>query len=61
MAERFKLTDMVGDIVAAYPGAANLFLEKKVDFCCGGARSLEAAARESRHSGEELLMELNRL
>ncbi|MFZ5622739.1 MAG: iron-sulfur cluster repair di-iron protein [Pseudomonadota bacterium] len=42
----FSATQRVGEIVAAFPGASNLFKAYGIDFCCGGGRSLEVALQE---------------
>jgi regulator of cell morphogenesis and NO signaling len=36
----------LGDLVVATPGAAALFERLGIDYCCGGARTLDAACRE---------------
>ena len=38
-------TQSLGAIAAALPGATAVFRRHKLDFCCGGAESLEDAAR----------------
>ncbi|MGO4274547.1 DUF542 domain-containing protein, partial [Paenibacillus sp. TAF58] len=35
-----QLTDRVGDIVTGYPNTAAVFKEYRIDFCCGGNKSL---------------------
>lgn len=44
MIRQFNGTDRIGEIVRAFPGLANLFLERKVDFCCGGDRPIGSGA-----------------
>ncbi len=34
---------MVGDIAAEHPGTIPVFMEMKIDYCCGGRRSLKEA------------------
>jgi regulator of cell morphogenesis and NO signaling len=41
----------LGEIAATLPGATAVFRRHKLDFCCGGAESLEQAAR---HKGVDL-------
>ena len=41
----------IGEIAACLPGATAVFRRHKLDFCCGGAESLEQAAR---HKGIDL-------
>ena len=36
----------LGDIAASLPGATAIFRRHKLDFCCGGAASLDQAARQ---------------
>lgn len=36
----------LGDIVTAYPLTASLFQSLKIDFCCGGERTLRAALKD---------------
>ncbi|HZG17619.1 MAG TPA: iron-sulfur cluster repair di-iron protein [Candidatus Bathyarchaeia archaeon] len=42
----FTGSDLVGEIVAFYPGASNLFAKYKIDFCCGGNRPLSSALQQ---------------
>lgn len=51
--------DKLGDIVAEYPGAGRLFKEARIDFCCGGDRSLREAIRQGTGDENELLRQLN--
>lgn len=55
----FKLTDKIGDIVAIFPGAATLFMDNRIDFCCGGNRPLEEAIENEAVNKGDLLKELN--
>lgn len=59
MTTNFKLTDKIGDIVAIFPGAASLFMDNRIDFCCGGNRPLEEAIENETINKEDLLKELN--
>lgn len=58
--ERTTLTDdsLVGDVVAAYPETAEVFERHQIDFCCGGRRTLRAAAADEEALGR-LLEELD--
>ena len=38
--EAFRSGQSVGDIVTIMPGASEIFLEYKIDFCCGGSKPL---------------------
>lgn len=55
----FDGTDKIGDIVAEFPGASNLFKQYRIDFCCGGDRPLSAALRQRDLHEEEFLGQLN--
>ena len=55
----FKLTDKIGDIVATFPGAASLFMDNRIDFCCGGNRPLQEAIENESINKNDLLKELN--
>ena len=62
----FELKDRVGDIVTKFPGAAEIFQANKIDYCCGGNRSLRLAIEEDSQSenieidSEKLIKELNK-
>jgi regulator of cell morphogenesis and NO signaling len=51
--------DTVGSVVAAFPGASNVFKKYGIDFCCGGNRSLGTVFRQQELNGELVLRELN--
>jgi regulator of cell morphogenesis and NO signaling len=59
MAQTFNGLDKVGEIVAIYPGASNLFKANSIDFCCGGNRTLESVLRKQGIEESEFLAELN--
>jgi regulator of cell morphogenesis and NO signaling len=59
MEPRFYGEERVGDIVADFPGASNLFKEVAIDFCCGGDRTLSDAIRQKNLDKEEILRRLN--
>lgn len=59
MNKKFNQTDKIGDIVTIYPGASNLFLEYRIDFCCGGNRPLIDAIKEKELDENEILSLLN--
>lgn len=58
MSNQFTPNQSVGEIVAAFPGASNLFKKYTVDFCCGGGRPLEKALMSKGINVEEFLTEL---
>ncbi|UOF91650.1 iron-sulfur cluster repair di-iron protein [Fodinisporobacter ferrooxydans] len=55
----YQGTEKIGDIVAEFPGASNIFREYKIDFCCGGNRSLLAVIEKQKLNAEEVLEKLN--
>jgi len=54
----FQPAQRVGEIVAAFPGAANVFKAYGIDFCCGGNRSLTEALRARRVPEQAFLADL---
>lgn len=59
MNNNFNLNDKIGDIVATFPGASNLFLEYRIDFCCGGNRPLTEAIKEKNLDEDKIVNLLN--
>ncbi len=59
LAHVFSLQDRIGDIVAALPKATEVFSKYKIDFCCGGSRSLEEVINEKGIDGEAVLADLD--
>jgi len=51
----------VGDIVAAYSQASNVFKEHGIDFCCGGKQTLAEVARKKKLDEQELVNWLNQV
>lgn len=51
----------VGDIASDLPGAAEVFRQHGISFCCGGGLSLADAARKQSLSADRLLNELRAL
>ncbi len=51
----------LGDIAASLPGATAIFRRHKLDFCCGGAESLERAARQKGLDAAAIEAELAQL
>ena len=39
---------VIRDVIAKYPETINIFGNYKVDFCCGGAHSIEQTAKACR-------------
>ncbi len=54
----FHRSDKLGDIVARFPKAAEIFKEYRIDFCCGGQRPLSEALEELALDEAELLGQL---
>jgi len=51
----------LGDIAASLPGATAIFRRHKLDFCCGGAASLDQAARQKGLDPTAIAAELAQL
>lgn len=58
---KFESTQKIGDIVADFPKASDLFMEYKIDFCCGGNRPLKEAIAERGLDEDQIVNELNEL
>ncbi|RCS59418.1 iron-sulfur cluster repair protein YtfE [Parvibium lacunae] len=54
-------TQAIGQIAVALPGATAIFRRLKMDYCCGGQISLEAAADKKHLDLEPILQELAQL
>ncbi len=51
----------LGDIAASLPGSTVIFRRHKLDFCCGGAQSLEQASRKKGLDPASIASELTQL
>ncbi|WP_102347918.1 iron-sulfur cluster repair di-iron protein [Bacillus sp. Marseille-P3661] len=49
----------VGDIVTAFPQAADLFKKYRIDFCCGGNQPLKEVIKEKELNEQEIVDQLN--
>lgn len=58
---KFNSSQNIGEIVADFPKAADIFKEYKIDFCCGGNRPLIAAIKERGLNENEVLGKVNGL
>lgn len=58
MENMFTAQSTVGEIVAMFPKASDLFKTYKIDFCCGGNRSLAEALAEKNVPVEDVLHQL---
>ncbi|NFG40987.1 iron-sulfur cluster repair di-iron protein [Clostridium botulinum] len=56
---KFNSNQKIGDIVTKFPKAADIFKEYKIDFCCGGDRTLITAIKEQGVNETELLERIN--
>lgn len=61
MEAAFNGSERVGDIVAGFPGAGNLMKEYRIDFCCGGDRTLSEALEQRQIDKQAFLERLNQL
>jgi regulator of cell morphogenesis and NO signaling len=58
MIKNFKASEKIGDIVARFPKAAEVFKIYNIDFCCGGDRPLSQAIVEQKLNQKEILERL---
>lgn len=58
MENMFTAQSTVGEIVAMFPKASDLFKTYKIDFCCGGNRPLAEALAEKNVPVEDVLHQL---
>ncbi|CAH1202245.1 Iron-sulfur cluster repair protein ScdA [Paenibacillus allorhizoplanae] len=58
MEMNIQLTDRVGDIVTGYPNTDEVFKKFRIDFCCGGNKSLLQVIQEQAIKEEDLLKSL---
>jgi len=56
---KFNSSQRLGDIVVKFPKAAEIFKEKRIDFCCGGERPLIEAINEKGLNEAEIIDTLN--
>lgn len=61
MKTMFTENTAVGEIVAMLPKASDVFKKYKIDFCCGGDRSLKEAADKRGVAIEDLMNQLQDL
>jgi len=61
MEQAFNGSETIGEIVAAFPGAGNLLKEYKIDFCCGGNRTLSSVLEQQRIDQNMFLERLNQM
>ena len=59
MENKFTGIQAVGQIVAEFPQAAEIFKEYRIDFCCGGDKTLTAAVKELNLNENNIINKLN--
>lgn len=59
MNKKFTASTKIGDIVADFPKAIDIFKKYQIDFCCGGNRPLGDALKELNIDETEMLNILN--
>lgn len=59
MNKRLNSGQRIGEIVAQFPKAADIFIEYEVDFCCGGDRILDVVLTEQQLNKDEIMDRLN--
>lgn len=56
----FTTSDKLGDVVAKFPKASEIFKRYHIDYCCGGQRPLSAAIQEQNLNGNDILADLHK-
>jgi len=59
MEQKFIGLQAVGEIVAEFPKAAEIFKENRIDFCCGGDKLLTVAVKELNLNEAMVVEKLN--
>lgn len=54
-----RIQDTVGQVVARHPVLARVFEEARIDYCCGGKRTLEVVCREKGLDPQSFLARLS--
>jgi regulator of cell morphogenesis and NO signaling len=55
------LETQVGEVVKSFPLTAQVFHKNRIDYCCGGKKSIKDACREANIPGENLLEQIEGL
>ncbi len=58
---KFDSQQNIGDIVVAFPKAADIFKENKIDFCCGGNKPLKSVIEAQGLDENKIMKKLNEL
>ncbi|WP_214482560.1 iron-sulfur cluster repair di-iron protein [Bacillus sp. SM2101] len=61
MPNKFDENMIVGEVVAEFPKASDIFKSYRIDFCCNGNRPIKESALERNVSTEKIIAELNNL
>jgi regulator of cell morphogenesis and NO signaling len=61
MDNRFNGSNSIGEIVASFPGASNLFKDNRIDFCCGGDRALDTVLKQMNLDEVSFIIKLNHM
>jgi regulator of cell morphogenesis and NO signaling len=56
----FNKNDKVGDIVTRFPKASEVFQSHKIDYCCGGHKSLIEVTSDQNIEVDQVLLDLNK-
>lgn len=59
MKNAFESSQKIGEIATRFPKVKDIFMEYKIDFCCGGDRSLSTALKEQNINESEILEKIN--
>jgi regulator of cell morphogenesis and NO signaling len=59
--DEIQSSEKIGDIVARFPKAGDIFTEYSIDFCCGGNRPLIEAIKEQNLDEKEVLGTLRKI
>lgn len=59
MTGMFSVDTKLGDVVKTFPGAGAILKGYKVDYCCGGERTVKEALTDAEIGPDQLVTELN--
>jgi len=58
---RFQGSETIGEVVAQFHGASNLLKENRIDFCCGGDRTLHTVLLQQNIAVTPFMEKLNEM
>ncbi len=61
MAEAITKEMIVNDVIKKYPKSLSVFGKFKIDSCCGGGTSIEAAGKRDGADVDAMVKELNKV